>query len=289
MMTASQILASTKTGLEVNDIRDDEAFASRSLHTYDLETQMAGVQRLVQAIVATPNTVLQELVNVAVDLCGADSAGISIEREHATDAEFYHWVATAGAYSGFLNAILPRYPSACGVCLERGVPQQFRVDKLFFDILGVEAPLVTDGLLIPWEADGTRGTIFIMAHGRTEAFDASDCRLMEMLSGFAAMAFRQQRLQAKLLLQAQATAAGAMANELAHQINNPLQCLTNILYLAECGAHGEEARVVGKVAAENLQRLSTLVARLLALPLAETSQSSENRIHLAAASTARSA
>ena len=222
----------TNCGLEVIDLRGNGAFASRSLHLRDAATQMRGMQRLSRALAESPHTMLDALVQAAVELCGADSAGISLEKDDRTDSQFYEWVATAGAYSGFLHAILPKYPSACGVCLERGGPQQFRVSKTFFDMLGVEAPEITDGLLLPWVSDETRGTIFIMAHGREEAFDAEDCRMMEMLADFAVTAIRHRRQQAALLERATASAAAAMANDLAHQINNPLQSLTNLVYLA---------------------------------------------------------
>src|ERR1700735_324263 len=225
-------ISTDETGLEVLDLRTDAVFATRSLHTRDIGMQMAGLQRLSRAMLESPETILQELVNAAVDLCGADSAGISIEQEERTETNFYKWVATAGNYANFLNAMLPRYPSACGICLERGRPQLFRVSQRFFDLMGVEAPTVTDGLLLPWEVDGTRGTIFIMAHGRTEAFDQSDCRMMQVLADFAAMGVRQQGQQKRLLEQESAAAAAAMANDLAHRINNPLQRLTNLLYLA---------------------------------------------------------
>ena len=253
-------------GLEVTDIQSDASFAARHFHARDMATQMEGMQRIARAFVEHPEMVLQELVNVAVEFCGADSAGISLERDGRTDNDYYHWVATAGQYSGFLNAALPRYPSACGVCLERGRPQLFRVTQPFFDILGVEAPLVTDGILLPWQADDTRGTIFIMAHGRTEAFDLNDCRLMQVLADFAAMGVKQQRQQKLLLEQASAAAASSMANVLAHRINNPLQSLTNVLYLAAEGHHGEEARGLGEQASADLRRLSELVQELLALP-----------------------
>ena len=48
--------------------------------------------------------------------------------------------------------------------------------------------------------------------------------------------------------------------------DNPLQGLTNMLYLAAQGYHGPEARAVGREAEEKLQTLSLLVKRLLALP-----------------------
>jgi hypothetical protein len=259
---------SKDTGLEVIDILSDPQFALRKLHVRDVSVQMAGLQRLARAFVENPETILQELVNTAVALCGADSAGISIEREDGTDKDFYHWVATAGAYSGFLNAILPRYPSACGVCLERGRPQLFRVSQRFFEILGVEAPLVTDGILLPWQAEGTRGTIFVMAHGRDEAFDSGDTRMMQMLADFATMGFRQQRQQKRLIAQERAAAAASMANELAHKINNPLQSITNVIYLAARSETNPELRALATDLGGDIKKLSALVQQLLALPLA---------------------
>jgi hypothetical protein len=264
----TQVLAELEgTGLEVIDILGDAQFAARNLHHRDASVQMAGLQRLGHAFVEKPEIILEELVKAAVELCGADSAGISIEREAGTDQEFYHWVATAGTYSEFLNAILPRYPSACGVCLDRGRPQLFRVSERFFEILGVQAPLVTDGLLLPWQADETRGTIFIMAHGRSQAFDSDDARMMQMLADFAAMGIRHQRQQEKLIAQERASAAAAMANRLAHQINNPLQSLTNVLYLAAQGESGADARELGRELSPVVERLSGLVHEILLLPV----------------------
>jgi signal transduction histidine kinase len=262
----AQTLMGADTGLEVIDISSDAAFAARRLHVRNIELQTEGMRRIARAFASNSDSILQELVNAAVELCGADSAGISLEKEDGTDQEFYHWVATAGQYSGFLDAILPRYPSACGICLERRQPQLFRVGQRFFDLMGIEAPLVTDGILIPWMVEGTRGTIFVMAHGRTEAFDREDCRMMGMLADFAATGVRQRQQQIKLLQQARTTAAAEMANDLAHQINNPLQSLTNILYLASEGYTGEDVQQIGRRALDDLDRLSTLVKELLALP-----------------------
>ncbi len=269
----NNVLTMEDTGLEVLDLQGLPAFAERRLHDRDVAMQMAGLQRLARAFVESPETILQELVNAAVDLCGADSAGISMEIDEAdrSDTNHFRWVATAGQYTNFLNAILPRYPSACGICLERARPQLFRVSQRFFDLMGVEAPTVTDGLLLPWQVEETRGTIWIMAHGRTEAFDGSDCRMMGLLADFAAMAVRHERQQRTLIEHAGATAAAAMANALAHQINNPLQSLVNLAYLAAEGRSGSDARTLAVELSDHLRRLSLLVNKLLALPGAEMS------------------
>jgi RNA polymerase sigma factor (sigma-70 family) len=254
------------TGLEVVNLDTHPEFAARCLHPRDIAMQMEGLRRLTHSFVENPDTILQELVNAAVDLCGADSAGISLETEEKSDASYYHWVATAGQYNGFLNAVLPRYPSACGICLERGKPQLFRVRQRFFDIMGIEAPLVTDGILLPWQVEDTRGTIFIMAHGRTAAFDKDDGQMMRVLADFAAMAVRHQRQQHALLPQAKAAASAEMANKLAHRINNPLQSLMQVAYLAAEGQSDHNTKTLGQELSFDLRRLSALVNESLVLP-----------------------
>lgn len=259
-------IAPDDTGLDVFDLDTHTEFTARSLHPRDVAMQMEGLRRLTHSFVQSPDTILQELVNAAVDLCGADSAGISLETEEKSDANYYHWVATAGQYNGFLNAVLPRYPSACGICLERGKPQLFRVHQRFFDIMGIDAPLVTDGILLPWQVGDTRGTVFIMAHGRTAAFDKDDGQMMRVLADFAAMAVRHQRQQRALLQQAKAAAAAAMANKLAHQINNPLQGLMNIAYLAAQGQSDHDVTTLGQQLSAELRQLSDLVNDSLTQP-----------------------
>ena len=254
-----------ETGLEVIDLRDDTSFAARKLNARDVFMQMEGLQRLSRSMVESPGTILQELVNAAVDLCGADSAGISIEDPEGNDHSYYRWVATAGTYSGFLNAILPRYPSACGICLERGWAQHFTVSKQFFDTLGVEAPVVTDGILLPWCTEETRGTIFVMAHTRTHAFDASDARLLKMLADFAATGFRLQSQQKQVIARERVAAAAQMANNLAHQINNPLQSMTNVAYMLAENIDVRNPELLGRALSNDIGRLSSLVRELLAL------------------------
>jgi RNA polymerase sigma factor (sigma-70 family) len=263
---AGRTVSQDDTGLEVLDLDTAPEFIARNLHSRDVRAQMEGLRRLTHSFVQNPDTILQELVNAAVDLCGADSAGISLETEEKSDANFYHWVATAGQYNGFMNAVLPRYPSACGICLERGKPQLFRVRQRFFDIMGIEAPPVTDGILLPWEVGDTRGTIFIMAHGRTAAFDRDDGQMMRALADFASMAVRQQRQQQTLLRQAKAAASAEMANQLAHRINNPLQSLMQVAYLAAEGYSDCDAKTLGREFSVDLRRLSALVSESLIPP-----------------------
>lgn len=258
--------------MQVLDLSADQSFRSRRLHDRNAVQQLAALRHLAQAFVEYPESILQELVTAAVDLCGADSAGISIIRPNATDDHFYEWVASAGMYSGFLNALLPKYPSACGITLERGTPQHFRVFPLFFEILGVSAPPVTDGLLLPWSVDGTRGTIFIMAHDRDEAFDAQDVELMTLLADFTAMGMRQRAQHREVISHAGVVGAADMAHGLAHQINNPLQAITNHLYLAMDEEPDSGEHRLAKKLEPDFRRLSEIAKRFLELPFLKATQ-----------------
>jgi len=252
------------SGMQVTDLESDPNFSRRQLRHRDIAAQIDVMNRLAGMFLCNPIGILQELVAAAVHLCGADSAGISIEKKDGGDDHYYHWVATAGQYSGFHDAKLPRYPSACGLTLERGRPQLFQVAQRFFDRLHLEAPTVTDGLLLPWEAGETRGTIWIMAHGRDEAFDMEDCKAMQSFAKFAATGVRLQQQQKLLIKQARTSAELTMANRLAHQINNPLQGLIQTVYLF--GRGGEESGVFAQQAMADVIKLSELVKGLLSVP-----------------------
>jgi nitrogen-specific signal transduction histidine kinase len=111
-----------------------------------------------------------------------------------------------------------------------------------------------------------------MAHGRAAAFDSNDGQMMRVLADFAAMAVRHQRQQRTLLQQAKAAAAAEMANKLAHRINNPLQSLMQVAYLAAEGHGDQNPKTLGQDFCVNLQQLSALVTESLALPAKGSSQ-----------------
>jgi nitrogen-specific signal transduction histidine kinase len=115
-------------------------------------------------------------------------------------------------------------------------------------------------MLIPWSSDDVRGTIWAVAHKSRETFDLDDYRLLNSLADFASIAIRHQRRDELLRKQNEARASAARAHELAHQINNPLQSLTNALYLA---GHGGATEDYLRIASQELSALSELVQKLL--------------------------
>jgi len=256
-----QSISDVDTGIEICDLRSTPAFFERPSHPHNLARNAEALRRLAHLFAKEPESILQELVDLAVEYCCADSAGVSLE---VPTEEKFRWVAIAGSFASFLHGTTPRFYSPCGTCLDRGSPQLYRVSKPYYDYLGIQAEPITDGILIPWTAGNMRGTFWAVNHHSSVAFDKDDLALLESLADFAAIAVRHQAHEAELLRQAEISAAAAMANELAHQINNPLQSLTNTVFLAAQG--GEQSKQFAAQAVRDLADLSARVRDLLNLP-----------------------
>ena len=245
------------------DLQNDVAFAERHHGERDLAREVEALQRLAHVFAAHPQDILQELVSISMEICGADSAGISLEEITPDGQTQFHWIATAGAYAPFLGTTLPQDFSPCGTCLRRNRPQICAISKSYLQSIGVDAPPVTDGILIPWEVEQTRGTLWIVAHASCNLFDLQDFRVLQSLAHFTAIAVRHHEQQEILTRQAATAAAAAMANDLAHRINNPLQSLTNTVFLAAQG--GADSHLFAQQAVADLVKLSALVKDLLHL------------------------
>jgi len=263
-------------GLEVIDLEEYPDFSERPTHPMSLETQVLFMERLAETLMQSPNSFLQLLVDSALEFCGADSAGISVE-QYSTDAANagpardthadpvgYQWVATAGQYGPLLDAVIPRSPSACDICLHRGRPQIYRVSRQFLQrIIGVDAARVTDGLMLPWEAGERRGTIWVLAHSRTRAFNQGHLDTLALLARFTALCVEQQRRQKRLDQEWAITAASAVIKMLALRISDSLQDLTDLISTAQNGRWNGSARALAQRLEIPLSVLTDLVEQSL--------------------------
>jgi signal transduction histidine kinase len=177
-------------GMELQDLLTYTEFLDRRDASNRAKTRFEALQTLARVFTDAPEVVLQRLVDIAVEFCGADSAGISLEEPDEHGNPTFRWVAISGTFSPYLNGRTPRFFSPCGTCLSRGRPQHFRVTKPYYDFLGVVAEPITDGMLIPWTSDRHRGTIWVISHGSPQTFNAEDYKLLNALGDFAGISVR---------------------------------------------------------------------------------------------------
>lgn len=141
------------------------------------------------ALAGSPRAVLQTLSEVMLDLCHAQSAGVSI-LEESDGRRVFRWHAVAGAWRNLLWNTLPREFSPCGTVLDRQATLLMIDPEVFFTPLATLPPPVTELLLVPFSVGGKIvGTIWVIAHDPTRHFDREDRRIITELTRFAQIAY----------------------------------------------------------------------------------------------------
>jgi PAS domain S-box-containing protein len=173
-------------GLEQVLITED--LARRPPRPPDHEAEARALAALAEAMAASPETILQKLVDTALELCRAGSAGISI-LEAGGGTEVFRWHAIAGHFAHNLGGTMPRAQSPCGLVIERDAPQLFAYPERHYRFPVEVKPPLAETLLVPFHAGGRPvGTVWAVAHTPQCQFDAEDARLLTSLSRFASAA-----------------------------------------------------------------------------------------------------
>ena len=176
------------SGVRIEDLLDSHEFRARPQRKTEPGRESAALGRLEECLTQNPHSALEELVQIAIDSCPADSSGISLEEENLQGELQFRWVAVAGSFAKYLNGTTPRFYSPCGTCLDRGMPQLYQVHDPYYNFLGVTAEPILDGILIPWRAAKSQGTLWLVSHQTNLAFDMSDYKLIRTIANFASEA-----------------------------------------------------------------------------------------------------
>jgi hypothetical protein len=255
-MNPQQSAQGPDTGMYMRDLLQDAEFRSRPYRQrMPWHSGERAFQRLAQLIGSDSRSILQELVEIAVEFTEADSSGISLEEPSANGEQSFRWIAIAGTFAEYVNGTTPRFFSPCGTTLEKNRPQLYRVTQAYYDVLGVKAQPILDGILIPWEIEGTRGTIWAVSHKAPRVFDFCDYELLDSVADFVAIAMRQQK---QLRLTQLSETEGA--SELAGELYDPLLSVKNALARAK---EAEDPRPYVEAASREVDRVEAILKRLL--------------------------
>src|SRR5688572_9681128 len=163
-------------------MRSAAELSGRPSRRADYATENRALIALATEMAAAPDGILQKLVDTALVLCRAQSAGLSLLEEGDQKRNF-HWRAVAGRWASHVGGGTPRDFGPCGTVLDRNVPLLFSHPERDFPYFGEVTPLLEEGLLIPFYINGEAvGTIWVVAHDDTCRFDAEDLRVMTNLA-----------------------------------------------------------------------------------------------------------
>ena len=184
----------------------------RPTRSPDYAAENGALTALADALSTDPDTVLQRLVELAMELTRSDSAGISL-LEPGGDKASFRWVATTGAWSSNRDGTMPVEDSPCGEVLARDTVLLMKQPERAFVALQQADPGISEGLLAPFYLNGVPiGTVWSVKHNPDGHFDAEDARILKCLARFASVA--QQTVQALQMAQAASQQAEVRVQQL---------------------------------------------------------------------------
>jgi two-component sensor histidine kinase len=198
-------------------------------------SEKLALQDIAAQIIDHPEQVLPKLVERAMDMTGAASAGISAYEKQEGTPGIFRWRDLKGELARFEGATTPRDYSPCGVCLDRFEPTLTRHPERHYTWIaeaGVRCPEV---LLVPlYVARGEPlGTLWIVSE-REGYFDSGHARIMRELASFTGIALAmlrdQQRTQIALKQQEVLTA------EMSHRVKNLFSVVASMINVSKRSA-----------------------------------------------------
>jgi signal transduction histidine kinase len=146
---------------------------------------------LARVMANSPHALIDSLLRMALELCNAGSAGLSLAETLPNGEQVFRWTNLAGELNKYVGRSTPRNFSPGGVTLDRNAPQLFDHPGRRFQYLGDIGTPIVEALVIPvYLGDKTLGTIWIVSHDDEVKFDSEDVRLMTGLAEFTSCALR---------------------------------------------------------------------------------------------------
>lgn len=137
-----------------------------------------------KALTDDPYAALRHLLEIALHLCGAGTAALSLLRHDSSGQVLVHWEAISGTLARYEGTDTPRDCSPCGLCLDAGNTVVVSRPERSFDCLHDVHPPIAEDLIVPLYDNKKKplGTLWIAHHDRNSHFSSHDARIVERLA-----------------------------------------------------------------------------------------------------------
>lgn len=220
--------------ITVSDVSITHELFRRASPAPDYLREKLALQDLAQQMADHPGDLLPRLVKQAMDICDADSAGISV-----LEGDEFRWLGLAGRLAPFEGATTPRNFSPCGVCIDSGGPILMKRPERVYGWIAEADITVPEVLLVPLLVNGVTpiGTLWIVA-AEEGHFNSGHERVTTELAAFTGVALRmvQSDLQLKKALEEQET----LTKEMSHRIKNLFAITDSMIRFTSNASHTKE-------------------------------------------------
>jgi two-component sensor histidine kinase len=227
----------------------------------DYLQEKLALQDLARQMADDPAEVLPHLVDLALEICGGTSGGISLYEEKPSPGVF-RWRYLRGSLAKFTGGTTPRDFSPCGVTLDLKTPVLAEHPERYYTWLVEAGIALPECLLVPLYVGSAEplGTLWIVSPSEGH-FDSGHARIMTELAAFAGIALQmvstEDRLQLAFEKQEQLTLEQeTLTQEMGHRVKNLFAIVGGMI------------RISARSAATPKEMSEILSGRLLALATA---------------------
>ena len=231
-------------------------FYARSARFSSPDAELAAMHHLGQFLTEEPSLLWNQLTAAMLQVCDVTSA-VVVLLQHSAGRHRPQWVSVAGSLAECPDGQF-EWEAAVEAAIKSQQPGVFlrlsRTGASFAD-----KPQNCECLVVPWELkSGMQGAIVVFSDCKKRCLDATDLRIAKSLVCFTKLAAERKEIEQR---SARGFASAArLANEIAHEINNPLQALMNSLHLMTSD-YADDIHL--KTAREEVRRVANVVRGVL--------------------------
>jgi two-component sensor histidine kinase len=246
--------ALARMALAIEDVYITEALYGRAAKSTDFQRETHALLDLARQMIDHPGDVLPRLVDLAIELCGGISGGISLY-ESMPKPGVFRWHYLRGNLAKFTGGTTPRQFSPCGITLDLNKTILAECPERVYTWLQDAGISLAECLLVPLYIGGSEplGTLWIVSENKGH-FDSGHARVMTELASFAGIALHMVRAEQSLMhsLEQQET----LTREMSHRVKNMFAVVGGLI------------RVSAKAASTPAEMSDLLSGRMEALALA---------------------
>jgi signal transduction histidine kinase len=263
----------TPATVPLPDIFITDELTRRPRRVPDYQAENRCLVELARTLAQTPESLLQRVTEVAMELCHAETCGISL-LEQSDGQVVFRWRGLSGTFAAHLGGMIQPNFTPCGIVVDRRQAQLVSLPERYYPVFKGMQPLIVESLSLPLLVAGeAKGTLWIVAHDAQRKFDGEDLRILSNLAEFTAAAYQvHTSLTAVVRQQAELERSNRELEQfvalVSHDLREPLRTVTSYTQLLATRYQGRldpEAEELMRFTVAGAERMRERIDALLAL------------------------